>query len=156
MVVEVHVVDPFAGIRHFRRNENWGDPDKMSPVLLQALDRYRERVGTPILVTRGTQGRGVDGSQHPFGRAVDLMFPSADPKLLLDLAFEAMRHDAFTGLGVYPDWTLNGRVLGGIHLDVRPAAFRAQWIGFKNPQGKTVYGPLTALNLKRYFPRCFE
>jgi len=138
----------WAQVKYFKETENWGSSDKMLPFLIYELDAYRERIGIPILVTSGwRQTSKFDNSQHPLGRAVDIMFPTAKLGDLLDLCFEAMRFD-FTGIGLYNYWQLNGKTLGGLHLDCRNATDRSFWISYGAE--KDQYLKFTVDNLIKY------
>ena len=112
-------------LRHFSREEPWGDPDRVSGTLLLTLEAVRERLGWPIVVhaayaTAGHNPRGY----HPRGLAVDFHFATELPlrhqvKHLL-AALDDLQLAAHVGLGLYPDWTHPG-----FHLDVR--GYRARW-----------------------------
>ena len=138
--------DQWAQIRNFNPEENWGDPTKMDFALLQELDAFRGFIGTEIHVNCGVQGEHVNNSMHYHGKAVDIMFPSVTKEDLFDLWIAAQRFPEFRGVGLYPDWNLDGRVLGGMHLDSRPGN-RALWLG-KRSEGGNSYLPLTLVNLK--------
>lgn len=97
-------------IRHFNPDENFGDPSKMSYLLLLSLDNLREYIGAPIVIHCGYEDRGND-SYHCKGMAVDC---HAKGLSLYDFYFASTRF-SFHGIGVYPKWNNPG-----LHLDIRP------------------------------------
>lgn len=134
----------FENLKFFKRTENWGDPDRMNPILLKTLDNFRAFVGKPIVITCGTQGVHADESEHYKGNAVDLICPGVK---LLDLYLAAERFP-FTGIGVYPDWRYKEQTVGGLHVDIREVAhlsFGARWMGYAGS-----YHALTFENLKKF------
>lgn len=118
-------------ITHFSPKENWGDPQKMSFVLIRMLDEMRERSGSPIIIHEGyaTSGHSPN-SYHYQGRAVDFHIQEMD---LLDQYLWAERLE-FRGIGVYPYWNNPG-----LHVDIR-AGKKAAWARTKDG----VYVSLTA------------
>lgn len=138
--------DFWSELRHFKKTENWGDADKMHPGFVQELDRFREFLGSPIVVSCGTQGVH-DGSTHSAGLAADLLFPKIPLEKLFDVCLDAMRFK-FTGIGIYNDWKLGEKVLGGLHLDLRETSMRSLWIGIRENQARR-YLPLDKFNLQR-------
>lgn len=130
-------------IRHFKASENWGDVSKINFQLVKTLDLFRDYIATPIQITCGTQGKHIENSMHYLGKAVDVVFPSIKKADLFDLFLCALRF-SFGGVGIYPDW----HPMGGLHLDVRDAPFKAQWIGYNNGSGQ-IYLPMTKDNLKK-------
>lgn len=121
----------FVGIRHFKPNgtaDNWGVAGHIRNTLLRELDKFRDLVDQPVVVTSGY--RPDLKSKHSQGIAADVVVPSWD-KSLLDLYFLAERCN-FTGIGIYPDWTYKGTVVGGLHLDQRVG--HGRWIGYR-PNG---------------------
>lgn len=105
-------------VREFKRTEAWGDPDRISPLLMAALVDLRRYVGKPFIVHCGTQGSHIS-DVHGKGLAVDFHCPDLD---CFDLFLAASRFGEIKGLGVYPYWNNPG-----IHLDVRPEHMRAMW-----------------------------
>lgn len=92
------------------------------------------------------------GSQHALGIAVDVVVPAYAGRLL-DLYLAAERYAVFTGIGVYPYFQFNGKVVGGLHLDCRdlgdiPKA-GARWMGIGRGNGNT-YTTLDSANLKKH------
>lgn len=126
-------------LKYFKKEENWGDPEKMDHQLLLELDNFRHFVGYPMVITCGTQGKHVADSLHYQGKAVDIICPSLK---VLDFYLKAERFK-FGGIGIYPDWRSNGEQVGGLHLDVREKP--ARWLGFAGG-----YFELTAENLKKF------
>ena len=113
---------------YFLPKEAWGEPKKMSGLLLMVLYDIRFHSGWPIIIHCGTQGKHCKNSYHSKGMAVDFHFePPNDSvpfrnqaeflmKYLVDMQF-----DFFTGLGIYPNWNSPG-----FHLDVR--GVKARWL----------------------------
>lgn len=111
----------FRGIRNFQPSEFREWAGLMSRDLLQRLDRFRDYIGVPVIVSPDDGGIGRrlgpdDTSQHNVDRygevrAVDVVF-GAD--VTADQIYAAARRAGFTGIGVYPDgWRIRA------HLDVR-------------------------------------
>lgn len=119
----------------------------MSFELMKELDLFRGALGQKIVVTYGTQGDHIDGSFHYLGLAVDIIVPSHTPTNLLDLYLLASKF-RFNGIGLYPDWMLGGLLTGGLHLDCRPGAVRATWLGVLDKRDRREYQPLTQRNLE--------
>ena len=123
-------------LEYFNRSENWGTPEKMRFELLWLLDRFRDRIGRPCIITYGTQGKHVKNSEHYKGNAVDFVLVLRGVSKL-DALLELMRFP-FTGVGVYPHWKYtykgNTEVLG-FHVDGREVSalpqgmVQARWIG---------------------------
>jgi len=113
--------------RYFSPEEAWGDPWKISGILLMVLFQIRFFSSWPAVIHCGTQGKHCKGSYHPKGLAADFHFKppngsvifSEQIKLLLPFLDE-MQFSNFIGLGVYPCWHHPG-----FHLDVR--GYRARW-----------------------------
>ena len=129
-------------IRYFKSGENFGDPAKMSYLLLLTLDNLREFIGLPIVIHCGYEAGGhSENSYHYKGMAVDC---HAKDLPLADFYFAATRF-GFHGIGVYPWWNNPG-----LHLDIRPShpfTGRAFW-------GSTAAGEYCALDskfLEKYF-----
>ncbi len=139
----------WRSLKNFKPTENWGDSGRMSFPLLKALDEFRDAAGTPILVTCGTQGVHEANSQHYSGRAVDIVFPNLFPPRLFEMFLLATRFNAFTGIGIYPHWRVNGVIHGGLHLDVRDGDRCSYWMGVPDGPGQK-YVSLTAANLVTY------
>lgn len=142
-------------LRHFKADskiDQWGDPHQMQREILVELDNFREWLGMPIIVTSGYRAMGQNGqeggSQHCLGLAVDIVVPSFKGTLL-DLFFDASRFH-FNGIGIYKDWTYNGKKTGGLHLDARDTLSRAQWFCYKDPHGTQQYTALTTDILKGF------
>lgn len=102
-------------LKYFSINENWGDPNKMDPVLMFTLDEFRHFVNKPIVVHCGWEASGhSENSLHYQGKAVDI---HVEGMHVLDQYLAAERFDSFNGIGIYgPDVWKNP----GLHLDTRP------------------------------------
>jgi hypothetical protein len=143
----------WSGLRYFDQYESWGDSERMDRELLGYLDEFRHFLGMKVVVLCGTQGQHVANSQHPYGKAVDIIVPNWK-KHILDLMLAATRFP-FRGLGIYPDWVYNKKRVGGLHLDTRdltistPKVHKAFWMGIKQ-NGKTTYLPLDFKHLKQH------
>lgn len=136
----------FVGIRHFKPNsklDKWGDPSKISRLLLEKLDVLREIVDAPVIVTSGFRPNTT--SQHSLGKAADIIVPSWDVTKLYEL-YKIAELVGFNGIGIYPKWAYKGQTLGGIHVDVRDK--KARWMGVPKPGGGQEYIGLTEANLK--------
>lgn len=140
--------DPFQGLRYFSRNskvDHWGNPDKMSPIILNELDQFRHHLNTPGYVTSGYREKSEIDSEHTKGTAVDIIFPYFKGHLL-DLFIEATRFH-FVGIGLYRDWKYGEKSIGGLHLDMRSGP-SARWLCYKNQAGVQQYEKLNFANLK--------
>jgi uncharacterized protein YcbK (DUF882 family) len=140
----------FDGLLYFKPtgSDNWGSAEKMDRGLLLKLDALRMFLKMPIHVTSGWRPSGkygVNDSQHLIGLAADIVAPDVG---LMDLYLAAERF-AFTGIGVYPDWSYGGKVTGGLHLDVRTGQ-PARWLGKSAGPGSMQYLALSAANLVKY------
>lgn len=105
-------------IKYFSMDERWGDASKMNPVLIQTLDKLRDKIEKPISIHCGYERRNT-GGQHTLGNAVDC---HCNGLSLVDFFLEASRFPEFKGIGVYPLWNNPG-----LHLDVRNKPIRAIW-----------------------------
>lgn len=123
--------------------EEFGGPDivaQLDGVLLEALDRWRDRLGRPVVIHPGglLDPRPGRLSQHPLGRAVDCHVPGMP---LLDAWLAAEAIPEFRGIGLYPWW----RPQAGLHVDTREARARARW--WQDRDGR--YQALTGAALAR-------
>lgn len=89
--------------------------DIVNPILLESLDKLRERYGKPIYVScmyrcpdHNADVGGVSNSQHVLGNAADI-FVSGDYHEFYNLVVNSK---LFDGVGYYPDDEF-------IHVDVR-------------------------------------
>jgi hypothetical protein len=108
----------------FSPKEAWGEPSKMSGLLLLTLRALRQAVGYPCVIHCGYELTGhTSGSQHHIGNAADFHFEGISLKDAIPLVEEALdklQVSDRVGLGVYIDWAHPG-----FHLDVRGT--RARW-----------------------------
>lgn len=133
---------------HFKKTDFFNF-DKMNPILLTELAHLREIVNSPILITSSnnpTQDH-LPKSQHYQNNAVDIMFPDWNFKLYGLMQY--ISQCKFSGIGVYPNWHLGNKMIGGYHLDVRKSDTIAKWIGV-NINGKQQYIAWNEENLKKY------
>ena len=107
----------FSTIRWFTADEL--PSGYVDPVLVGALDAFREGVGAPV-VLHDLIGSGHEpNGQHPRGKASDLHVVGVS---LIDAWLAAERFPVFRGIGLYPWWAHPG-----LHLDVRDTPYRARW-----------------------------
>lgn len=125
-------------LRHFKASEFGASLPLLSGELLTKLDEFRERLGSPVLISPAPgsllRPAGSQESQHFFGRAADVMVQGVS----LERAYQVAREVGFTGIGVYPDW----KPYKGLHLDVRPdrqPGNPALWAGLLGADGKQFY-----------------
>lgn len=122
-----------------------GDLTGVRPEVIAELTLLDTITEGDLIVTSGF--RQGDPAQHGQGRAVDIIAPSYAGKLL-DLYLLAERC-AWKGIGVYPTWsTASGKVVGGLHLDIRVGA-PARWMGLGSGKLQQYVGLDTA-NLKKH------
>ena len=114
-------------LKYFKKTENWGDPNRVSGLLLLTMDSIRDIVNTPIHINSAYRenDKSPNGnlSQHALGTACDfyifnLPFELACEKLLNSL--NVLQIIDRVGLGAYPCWNTKG-----FHLDIRGT--RARW-----------------------------
>ena len=98
-------------VNNFKKSENWGDPDKMNPLLIYSLDALRELAGSVIIVNSGYRPNDP-GSTHGNGDAADIVITGLS---VIDQFLLAEKTRLFSGIGMYPFWNRPG-----LHLDVRP------------------------------------
>ena len=98
-------------VNNFKKSENWGDADKMNPLLIYSLDALRELAGRPIIINSGYRPNDP-GSTHKNGDAADIVITGLS---VIDQFLLAEKTRLFSGIGVYPFWNRPG-----LHLDVRP------------------------------------
>ncbi len=123
----------------------------MSHSLLLAADDYREFIRTEILVLCGTQKEHTRFSKHPKGEAMDVTFLSRGDTPLFELFLAAFRF-GFTGVGIYPHWTYNGKQVGGLHLELTEGETpRKMWLCVRpSPEEAQIYLAVTRKNLRLY------
>lgn len=103
-------------IRHFKPSEfdypHLVDVDTL--LQLEAMRTGEKR----IIVTINSDYREDDTGQHGWGKALDLVIKDAKTKEPLPLVRQfliAIRYVGWTGVGIYPGWTVPG-----VHVDTRP------------------------------------
>ena len=105
-------------LNHFDRSEAWGDPDKMNPWILSAVDIVRHMADWPFVVHFGIQGNHKVGSRHPKGMAIDGHFVTDTVLYFQALAIlkilKVIGLDQKMGIGLYPTWDSPG-----FHFDRR-------------------------------------
>lgn len=151
-------------LRYFKPNstiDQWGDVDAINDNLLLRLDDFRHWLGVPIYITAGVKNGGhAKGSYHykEHGAcAVDVIIPDY-METGFDLIMDATRF-GFTGIGYYPHWKWKGKMVGGLHLDMRPLRWdedstknytHSRWMGVLNSKGVQEYIELDYSNLVKY------
>ena len=159
--------ETWAKLKHFKKTENWGDPDAINDEHLLRLDDFRSYLGCPIHVTHAVKNSGHSKKSFHYPRtnergeqigacATDIVIPTYDGSLI-DLILDATRF-GFVGIGYYPHWTYRGVKVGGLHLDSRPLSWdldetlnysHSRWIGIVE-DGIQKYIPMTFQNLMKY------
>jgi len=141
-------------IKHFNPQENWGNPQKLDFQVIWVLDRFREKINKPCIISEGTQGKHSPTSQHYKGKAVDFIVQLRGLSKL-NCLLELLRFP-FTGVGVYPHWRLNGNCdILGFHVDGREVTslsqgvVQARWIRVSE-NGERKYIGFNEANLKKY------
>ena len=118
--------------KYFSRDENWGDPDRVNPVLLMVLYIIRVETGWAISIHEYAYELSghSDKSQHYKGNACDFHFIcNKSLKEQADRIQQILDKYSFTdlvGWGIYPIWNNPG-----FHLDVRGEKARWAFIGDK-------------------------
>jgi len=133
-------------LQYFRHYENWGNASLMDETFLRMLDGFRGGLGGPVVISRGTQGNHVSGSAHYRGEAADVILLSCTR--FLEVIFLAGKH-GFTGIGYYPHWKHNNKVVGGWHFD-NSTERSAMWLGILDEDGMQKYHPMTTVNLYKF------
>ena len=131
---------------YFSKKENWGDYNKMDHGLLRLLKELRLSIQVPIIITCGTQGVHAPGSQHYSGHAVDIVLRGSKLSVVDELI--TILKLPFQGVGYYPEWSLDGEITGGWHLDVRDQKHKSTWIGITE-NGKRKYVGLNDLTIQK-------
>ncbi len=116
----------FPGAKHFEREEWKHDPDRVSSVLVRAMDATREVAGVPIHINQAWDPAGhLDDSGHygdpatGLATAVDFVFRGltfAEQLAVLDAG-------PYSGIGFYPDWNTPGW-----HADIKARPARKFWL----------------------------
>jgi hypothetical protein len=115
-------------IKNFKPSENWGQPNKISGILLFVIDAVRSLLGLPIMLTDypacpETNSGHSPHSYHYLGMALDAYIGRGSFTVLevlrnftSILEIDLQIHNY--GLGYYPFWTKYPNGIG-IHFDVR-------------------------------------
>ena len=153
--------DEWKSLKHFKSDENWGDPSLMLPELVFELDAMREYSGIAMFVSYGTQGEHVKTSLHypqnnpdGFGHAVDILFPGKPPRAILDLFIMASRFK-WTGIGLYTGWELTKKPTAGMHLEMGSYSPRKYWLGVTS-EGEQVYESFSVKEMLVAIPDAFS
>lgn len=116
-------------LKYFSKDEKWGNPEKISPMLLLLLEKLREKLGKPFVVHCGYENKGhSSASRHYRGDAVDFHVKDMPFKEAVDKLLKALHEiklldqvsAVYVGLGIYPDWNTPG-----FHIDLR--GYSARW-----------------------------
>jgi len=137
--------DVWSKLKYFTRDEFGKDADKLKPELLLALDLLRLKLDTPIKITSAY--RSSDGGWHGKGAAVDFVLPAWN-KTAYEAYVIIQSVTALQGIGLYPNWTLNGKRIIGFHVDVRQKSGR--WIGTGHGKSDAAYEVFSDVNLIKY------
>lgn len=116
---------------YFTEKEAWGEPCKMSGILLLTLLAIRQVVDEPFYVYGGYATTGhTEGSFHYRGLAVDFGVRSNiwEAYCYIDAAIINLQLDNYLGLGVYPHW----KPYPGFHIDIR--GYKARWSKLKTSE----------------------
>lgn len=125
-------------VKHFTREEKWGDWQEVDRRVVIYLDMMRKVSGHPIVIHCAYETAGhTETSQHYHGRAVD--FHIAGMTLLEQYLFA--ERFPWTGIGVYPDWNSPG-----LHCDVRTID---DYRGSRWGRNGTEYVPLDEAMIRR-------
>ena len=116
---------------------------ELTPGMMQAVKDFAAFLKEDVYVTSAY--RPNDPGQHGKRVAVDVVVPAYAGRLL-DLYLTAERFAEFTGIGVYPYFEFSGKVVGGLHLDMRHTD-AARWMGIGRGNGNK-YIALNKENLK--------
>lgn len=146
-------------LKHFRPDskiDKWGDPDAICDELLMALDDFRVYIGRAIYVTSGVANTGHSKKSYHYREqgacAVDVIIPdyTGGP---VNLILDATRF-GFRGIGWYPEWRWANKIVGGLHLDMRPLRWdQDQTINYMHSRWMRVDGnyiPMSHENIMKY------
>lgn len=140
----------WSRVRYFRPAEFQGYADYLDPLLVYALDEFRHRLGSRVMISPApgaiVREEGNPNSQHYVGSfdapirkgtAIDVMPLDATLQEAYDVARSI---EEFGGIGVYPDW----KPMPGLHLDTRPkkSGHVATWMGLRMSDGSQRYAGL--------------
>lgn len=109
----------------FNRKENWGNPYKMSKEYIHLLHSFRANLGRTYIINCGYEEAGhATKSAHSFGgfaEATDgsIRDLSLVQEFTLACFFKDSKGNQFKGIGIYPNWTLRGKVMPGLHTDIK-------------------------------------
>lgn len=135
----------WAQLKFMTKKDNWGDPSKMSKLLVFTLENMRIFAGKPLLLTCPAYANSghAEAGEHPKGNAADYRFEGMD---ILGMYLLAERF-GFTGIGCYPN---NG--VPFMHVDVRTSDESnvfSRWIAIGNPAAWT-YVEFNESNFRKY------
>jgi hypothetical protein len=119
-----------------------GSLSQLSNEVIYELNRLDAATDGDLIITSGY--RALDSGEHGRGLAVDIVAP-AYMNRLMDI-YLAAEKCLWTGIGVYPNWKLNGDIIGGLHLDLRKGP-PARWMGLGSGKNQQYVG-LTVKTLK--------
>ena len=127
-------------VKHFSPREKWGDPHKVSGLLVLSLDATRDVYGEDptlysfVLHCAYELSGHSDKSLHYEGKAADFHVRSngrppdtfVQQVLLMTKALGNLQLSEHVGLGIYPQWNSPG-----FHFDVRGERARWGWLDGK-------------------------
>lgn len=134
-------------LKYFKRDEKWGDPDKMDPAFLILLDKFRGVIGHSFTVNEGFAADGhAPNSFHYQGRAVDGRFINRGRVLSIEEHISIAMKSPFGGIGIYT-WSPNGPF---VHFDNRPIDnYRRVWVCEKKGQYSSFSGHFLSQHLSK-------
>ena len=120
---------------YYNEDENWGDLDRVHPVLIDRAIHFRKIIDCPVYLSPvegavfAESGHSSKSWHKPLKNRNDLgMAMDVFPKCDLHTAWLVALQSGFTGVGVYPYWTWADKQLwGGLHLDIRPQYYITGW-----------------------------
>jgi len=130
-------IEILSQVKHYTIKENWGNIDKVHPLLILALDRLRDTFGHRIYISpvegaiyaknTGHSERSwhyVIPGRNEYAMAADI-FPE---KNVFNAWILAIKSKDFGGVGIYPYavWPAKG-LQGMLHVDVRPYIYKELW-----------------------------
>lgn len=140
------------GLKHLHPDVGiWGDSHEMDEKFLHIVDSFVSHIDCKVEILKGfssVNGPGPADIGHKCGRAVHIVATNFTGTLF-DLYLEAVKFP-FHGIGIYRDWYVGSKKLGGLHLDnyVMPGTLPLRYLCIKNHRGIPQYLDLTVENLK--------
>ena len=91
----------WSKLKHFSSKENWGNAKKISPLLLEVLDAYRDELGIPLHVSNALR------YPNEFAPKVSAHYPDKNGlcravDIIPLIEVESLQHPDMLGKGYYP------------------------------------------------------